>query len=200
MLDRTLPYFGVIMVWNGPAYPRFAPPEGTRLCRYAPGMERDWADVEASVGEFGAPGAALDHFEKEFGPFREELPGRMLFIRDPDGSAAGTATLWRGGHLGEELPRIHWVAVRPDRQRRGLAKALMTGVMDAYGALGRRKPVYLTTQTWSWKAVRLYAAFGFEPYYGEKPAEWDCASGCFEEENRKAWEIIRKKIREEDRA
>ena len=67
-----------------------------------------------------------DLFRREFGGGDAHLPARQLFVCDATGREVGTATAWfndddRGLHWG----RIHWVAISPDCQGRGLGRALV---------------------------------------------------------------------------
>lgn len=172
MLDTTLPYKPVLMTHPSPKdAPRFPIPDGFSLQSWTPGREADWCEIEAACGEFPSAEAAMAHFSKEFLPYADKLLGRMQFLLAPDGRAAGTATLWQGKHLGGEKPRIHWVGVHPDFQRRGAARGLLSAVMEAFGRPGAENFAYLTTQTWSWPAIRLYRQMGFVPEYA-LPAYW----------------------------
>ena len=68
--------------------------------------------------------------------------------------------------------------------------------------------VYLTSQTWSYQALSLYAGFGFRPYFGEKPENWlsvnlasqDREPWDYEAKNREAWAMIREKIEAYERS
>ena len=72
----------------------------------------------------------------------------------------------------------------------------MTRLLERYAELGWQDDIYLTSQTWSYKAINIYAKFGFRPYLGEKPANWVC--GDFAAENARAWCLIREKIQASD--
>ena len=191
-MDKTLPYFGVIMTKDDLAdYPIYTLPEGYSFSAYEPGDEVIWADIEVSVGEFGCRQDALDYFKREFTPYPEELKRRCIFVRDEIGELVATTTAWYGTLLSKEaMPRIHWVAVKPEHQGRGLAKALMTKAFDTLNRIYDGGEVYLITQTWSYKAINMYLEFGFEPYLGVKPDNWKEGNGDFESDNEKAWEII----------
>lgn len=191
-MDKTLPYYGVIMIKDDLTdYPIYTLPKGYSFCTYEPGDEGAWADIEVSVGEFECRQDALDYFKREFAPYPKELMRRCVFVRDSKGEFVATTTGWYGNLLSEEtMPRIHWVAVKPEHQGRGLAKALMTKAFDILNEIYDGGRVYLTTQTWSYKAINMYLEFGFEPYLGAKPDNWKEVNGDFETNNKKAWEII----------
>jgi GNAT superfamily N-acetyltransferase len=195
MLDKSVPFIGVIMIKTKKDYPNFSLPRGYRFHMYEPGDELKWAELEASVDEFPDEMEASALFEKVYMPRQKELPEKLVFIIG-NGMFAATGTMLDGTHFGTVLPRVHWVSVHPDHQGRGLAKCLMTRLLDIHGRIDKRYPVYLTTQTWSYKAVNIYKKFGFEPYTGKMPEGWKTQGNSFQEDNKKAWDLIESKIRE----
>ena len=58
---------------------------------------------------------------------------------------------------------MHWVAVQPDQQGKGLGKAAVLKTLEIMKALDPGKPILLHTQTWSHKAIRIYLRAGFRP-------------------------------------
>lgn len=198
-LDKSVPYSGVLMEKPDIAdIPVYTLPAGYRFTRYRPGLERDWARIETAVEEFGSEEEATAYFAREFLPRASLLPDRMVFVCDAAEQPVGTASIWPGGVLGGARQRVHWVAVAPEHQNRGLSKALLTQVLSIYRALGCGEPVYLASQTWSYKALHVYAAFGFQPYRGPRPDGWQPAGDetAFRQEQERAWDIIRTKWRE----
>lgn len=200
MLDRSLPHIGVIMVRPAQPLPSRPPlPAGYAIVHYRPGMEKAWAAIETAAGEFDDPAAALNRFQTEFLPHAAELADRCLFIVDPQGSPVATTTAWYGSQLGRERqPRLHWVAVMPDHQGRGLARALIGAALQVYRQLGEDGDVYLTTQTWSTVAIRLYLDYGFLPYRGPQPAGWASESGDYAADQQRAWALIMDRIKSFD--
>lgn len=97
------------------------------------------------------------------------------------------------GNISEKHCRVHWVAVNEEHQNKGIAKALITKILDIYHELGYKDYIYLTTQTWSYAAINIYLGFGFKPYLGEQ-LPWK--SYNFVEENKNAWALIFEKIHE----
>jgi GNAT superfamily N-acetyltransferase len=57
---------------------------------------------------------------------------------------------------------VHWVAIVPEQQGRGLGKVLMTIVCHRLRELGHRR-TYLTTSTARIPAINLYRHFDFVP-------------------------------------
>ncbi len=193
MLDKSVPYIGVLMVKTDTAvYPRFELPDGFIFTGFQSGYDTEWARLMFDVDQTGTLGEAEDIFKKEFLPQSGLLSKQCLFVLDRTGKVSATGSLWHGEHFGEAFQRIHWVATRPEYQGKGLVKALLTKLMDVYNELGHKNFIYLTSQTWSYKALNIYSQFGFKPYRGEKPVNWKADN--FGEENRTAWEIIEGKI------
>jgi ribosomal protein S18 acetylase RimI-like enzyme len=144
-------------------------PAGYRIRTFRPGDETAWARVETAVGEFRDEGHALEHFADEFGPHVDEMRERCLFLETTDGELVGTTTAWRNPDFpGRDWGRIHWVAVVPEHQGRGLGRLLVTEALLLMRA--RHARAYLTTQTSSWIAVHLYLTLGFTPFL-TAPAE-----------------------------
>ena len=140
--------------------PVYGCPLGFAVRSYAPGDAATWAAIEAKAGPFATEADALAHFETEFAPHAGQLPGRMLFLVGAAGPI-GTTTAWFGEFKGRRCGRIHWVAILPAFQGRGLAKPLLSAAMARIAA--KHACVYLTTETTSWRGINLYLGFGFEP-------------------------------------
>ena len=103
----------------------------------------------------------MARFNEEFWPHLEEMSERCFFVEAADGRVVGTTTAWRGMMCGERQGRIHWVAVASTHQGQGLAKVLMAAALEYMAANHER--CYLTTQTTSARAIRLYLQLGFRP-------------------------------------
>ena len=161
--ERALEHIPLAMVREDlTSLPSFPLPGGYRLCPYRRGEESLWAQVEVSVDEFPTIDRALAHFEEEFGPYRDEMETRCLFLRDAADQVIGTTTAWYNRDFqGKEYGRIHWVAIRPENQGQGLAKRLMAAALKRLAESHER--AFLTTQTTSARAVRMYLDFGFVP-------------------------------------
>jgi len=162
VLDKSVPYIPVTMKREaGLPIPAFPLPEGYNFLMYEPGMEKDWARIEASVGEFDCEMDALLYFRETFLPFGAELPRRCMFIAAPCGELVGTATAWWNYVGCRRHPQVHWVAVKPAHQGRGLGKALTAEVLRLMEAVDGEGVYYLGTQTNSHVAIRIYEWAGF---------------------------------------
>lgn len=185
----------VLMTKTDPEnYPRFNLPDGFSFKAYEPGMETEWAALMVEVDQIGIFEEAAKTFRDEFLVLLDLLPSRCFFVLDHGGRVAATASLWHGNEFGRTNNRIHYVATRPQYEGMGLAKALLTRLLDVNAALGNRNFLYLTTQTISYQAINIYMKFGFKPYLDEKPAHWTVED--YEEANPKAWERIFDQINE----
>lgn len=174
MLDKSIPYIGVLMVkTDTTTYPHFDIPEGFTLTGYCIGFEIEWAKLMFEVEQTNTLEEAEKIFEKEFLSIPELLFKQCLFALDKNGEIAATASLWHGSHFGEVFQRIHWVATRSKYQGKGLVKALLTRLFDVYNELGYKNFIYLTSQTWSYKALNIYSKFGFKPFMDENPVVWN---------------------------
>lgn len=143
--------------------PHFLLPAPFSIRTFVDGDERSWAEIESLAGEFTDRSKALQHHQKEFGGKVNELRHRCFFLLDPTGKPIGTATAWyNSDFLGGGYGRLHWVAIVPEWQGKNLAKPLVSAAMRELALHHDR--VYLTTQTTSHKAIKIYLDFGFRPY------------------------------------
>ncbi|MDB5082266.1 MAG: hypothetical protein JWP00_4190 [Chloroflexi bacterium] len=156
-------YISLVMVRENMAgLPSFQLPEGYKIRTFVKGDEHLWAKIEKLAGEFDNEERALEHFQKEFGPFVAEMEDRCFILEDPQGEAIGTATAWYGTFENEIRGRVHWVGIVPGYQGKKLSKPLLGAVMMRLAA--QYQKAYLTTQTKSYRAVNMYLDFGFVPY------------------------------------
>jgi GNAT superfamily N-acetyltransferase len=152
--------------------PRFDLPKGFSLRGFRQGDQTLWRDIHVAADRSNK--ITLELFIAQFGGDAALLADRQYYLLAAEGSAIGTATAWfdpdRGG-----LPygRIHWVAILPEWQGRGLAKPLMSFVCLRMRELGHER-AYLTTSTARIPALNLYRLFGFRPEIrsAEDAAAW----------------------------
>ena len=211
-IDHTVPYTAVVMTReNGNNFPAYPLPNGYSFAAFTPGDEENWVQLQTLVTHVENAAQGRQIFRQEFlmageqtpceeCPGYEETVRRTVLVKTADGTLVGAATLWTGDTFGTIWQRVHWVAVHPDHQGKGLAKCMIARMLALYGELGCSGPIYLTTQTKTYRAVRVYAQMGFIPYLGEKPVNWPFCSerprGSFREENEAAWQLIREKLSE----
>ncbi len=167
MLDKSVAYFDVIMCLpagsRAPAPPALPPGYAYRL--YRPGDAADWCAVEASVGEFVGESQAAEYFSREFAPYPDALAARMAFVMDAEGKTVATATAWwKQDEARGRLNMLHWVAVRPEAQGRGLGRAVTCKALSLFTQAEQKGDIWLTTQTWSHVAIDLYLKLGFRAH------------------------------------
>lgn len=135
-------------------------PAGYSIRWYQPDDKDVWLRIQSLADEYNE--VTPDLFEEEFETDAKLLCERQCFLCDGDDNVIGTASAWFGGHGEESLGRIHWVAIVPEHQGKGLAEPLLAAVCNKLKSLGHNK-AYLTTQTCRIPAINLYAKFGFAP-------------------------------------
>ena len=162
MLDKSVPFWDILM--HRPAGTPFVEhplPEGYSFALFQPGDEVSWARIEASVLEFDEEIEALLYFQKDRLPYQKELARRCLFVVSPAGEKVATATAWWNYTGVRRDPWLHWVAVKPQHQNKGLGKAIVSRVLRLIVDIEGERDVYLHTQTWSHRAVGIYEKAGF---------------------------------------
>ena len=164
MLDKSVPYAGFCMRRRaGAPIPENPLPDGFSFSFFRNNDEMTWAGIETSVLEFDGEFAALLYFKEKFIPFIDDLHSRCIFIENENGEKIATATAWWQFVDGQRRPWLHWVAVAPKYQGLGLGKALVSRATKLLMELEGDVDFYLHTQTWSYKAVNIYIAHGYEP-------------------------------------
>lgn len=160
--------------------PEYALPEDYRFVFYQPGDRDAWIAIEQSAKELCGYDHGVETWERYYGGVEDTLHNRMIFIENAQGEKVATATAYydEAGDLPPERGQVHWVAVRRDHQGRGLAKPLISRVLQVMKERGHTEAM-LHTQTTTWVAVRLYLNFGFRPMKENA------------EQNRDGWRIIR---------
>jgi GNAT superfamily N-acetyltransferase len=162
-------------------FPRIPLPKPFSLRLYREGDENDWARVESAVGEFAGEKAALRHFLNEFGPHLHEMERRCLLLEENGNGVIGTATAWYNeSFLDEAYGRLHWVGILPQFQGRGLSKPLVSEALRRLRMFHRK--AYLTSQTTSYVAIKVYLDFGFQPHI--------IGESC-----RRAWSLLAAKLK-----
>ena len=163
MLDKTVKYYHVLMHRKkGGCVPNFVLPDGYKFASFKSGDEKEWAEIEASVGEFNRAVDALVYFQKEFLPYLSELERRTVFIENDTGEKVATATSW-WCYTGKRRDLwLHWIAVKPGFQGLGLGKAVVSEAVRRMIDIEGERDIYLHTQTWSYKAIGIYMKCGFE--------------------------------------
>lgn len=171
MLDKSLPFYDILMKRAaGTPLPEPRAPKGITLRSYRDGDEHHWAATETAAGEFPDEEQALARFTRDFGSWKADLYERCLFALNEDSMPVGNIAVWWPRPAIRKYPWIHWVAVRPEYQCRGIGSFLVASGLRRAVELEGDVDIGLKTQTWSWPAVKIYLRAGFrlteEPDYG----------------------------------
>lgn len=141
--------------------------EGFYFRFYKEEDEKNWASIETSVSEFEKEEDAMKYFNKNFLPYKKDLYNRMVFLCNEKDEAVGTITAWWGDSIkNENMPCLHWLAIKPKYQGLGLGKSLVSNCIKRMIELDGDVEFYLSTQTPSYKAVGIYKKAGFNIYKG----------------------------------
>jgi len=142
--------------------PEFELPEGFELRWYRPGDEVLWLEIHLKADRYNQITSEL--FQQQFGSDSAQLAQRQCYLVASNGKEIGTATAWFGKDPEfKEFGRVHWVALLPEYQGRGLSKPLLGAVCKRLRDLGHTG-AYLSTSAERIPAIRLYLRFGFKPW------------------------------------
>lgn len=162
MLDRSIPYYNIIMKKNAPttfAVP--ALPPQFELHSYRPDVAQQWAELEHEIGDFPSMREARTYFSQTYLSRSDLLAQRGVFVSDKkSGCLVGACIAWFEEQNGAPVSSLHWLITKEAYQGRGIGSALIAAALNIYEQ-ENAFPVYLHTQLWSYQAVRLYHKFGF---------------------------------------
>ncbi len=154
----------VHIVMDRPALERIPivqPPAPFILRDHRPGDREAWLSIHVLADRYNT--ITPDLYDEQFGTDEAKLRARQLFLCGGDGRPIGTATAWSNDDYVEpDYGRVHWVAIVPEYQGRGLARPLLSKCLQRLRALDH-SGAYLTTNTVRLEAVNLYLRFGFRP-------------------------------------
>jgi len=137
-------------------------PPGYTMRLYRTGDEPLWIDIVRS----GEPFLDItdDMFQKEFAHDMPSVERGMYFLAEPGGREVGTTTIWPARNLkgdGLDYGRVHWVAIHPDFQGRGLCKPMLSFILKKMANCYERS--VLGTSSGRLRALKCYLDFGFLP-------------------------------------
>jgi len=149
--------------------PNFLVPSGFSFRWYQTGDEQEWFRIQSAADKLNEITPEL--FARQFGNDKTALSQRQCYLVNSFGRAIGTGTAWFNDNFeGGRFGRVHWVAIVPEFQGRGLAKPLMSTICHRLRELGHDR-AYLTTSTERLGAIRLYLSFGFVPLLRNRAEE-----------------------------
>jgi ribosomal protein S18 acetylase RimI-like enzyme len=176
MSESTIPNFEVLMIrTNLEDFPQAAPPSEFQIRTYRESDALEWVRIHELADQYNK--VTLETFQHEFGYDIEAMSDRGFFIETQAGEVIGTATAWYDEDFeGEPYGRVHWVAIIPEYQGRGLAKPLLSAVMKRLAQ--SHDKAYLVTSSARIPAIQLYLKYGFQPFLHnvESLKAWDLVS------------------------
>ena len=139
--------------------PEFSFPSGIGIRTYRPDERNIWTRIQRAAEMFFDIDDQL--FNREFGRDFKAMEDRCFFLTD-HGKEIGTVTAWwQQDWRGQEWGQIHWVAITPGFQRKGLSKPMMSVAMQRLKKSHER--CFLITSSRRIAAIKVYFDFGFYP-------------------------------------
>ena len=136
--------------------PQFPIPEGFAIRNYRRNEGHIWTRIQKAAEPYINIDGGL--FEREFNRDLLAMEDRSFYLTTDTGEEIGTITAWwQDNGWGQ----IHWVAIHPDYQGRGLSKPMMSVAMARLKQSHAR--CFLGTSTNRIPAIKLYLDFGFIP-------------------------------------
>ncbi len=137
-------------------------PPGYFTTWYQPGYEAHWLTIHKEADRFSP--ISMQLYRDNFGYRHDALKLRQCYLFDTNETPIGTATAWfDDDYHGSPAGRIHWVAIVPEAQGRGLSKPLLWLTCNRLLEMGHER-AYLVTGTARVPAINLYLGFGFVPH------------------------------------
>lgn len=135
-------------------------PEGFGIRAMRPAEADLWTDVQRDAEPYSRITDEL--FFDQFGSDLPATEQRCYFVTNREGAVVGTISAWYDRNFkGKDHGRIHWLAIRPAYQRRGLGKAALSYAMNRLAEWHGQ--CYLDTATARLPAIKMYLDFGFVP-------------------------------------
>lgn len=161
MIDRSIPYYNLILKCNKNSATPISLPEGYSFKMYEVGDEKHWAKLEYGIGDFSSVEEAEVYFKTNYCNQIDELKKRCVFVVDTYGDVVASCIAWHDSKDNDTVASLHWLVVSPEHQGKYIGLALCQKVMDIFNERGET-PVYIHTQPWSYKAILLYIKLGFK--------------------------------------
>lgn len=146
--------------------PPCPPPSGYHIRSYAPGDADHWVRIWQAAGLKGWDGSTRETFDHDFGGRLAAMPKRCIFAATDAGEPVGTVTAWFTRIRRRRWGMIHWYAIVPAHQGRGLGKPLLAECLRRMRACGHRRAM-VGTQIIRLPAIKRYLELGFRPEWPE---------------------------------
>ena len=142
--------------------PEFPLPKNISVRRFQPSDEKIWREIQSLADP--EQRFTDSSFAKIFGGDASILRERQFFLLGENQKPVGTVTAWIDDYFSDpKQGRVHWLAVIPEQQGRGLGKILLSICLRRLRELEYRS-AYLKTWPTRLAAINLYLQFGFVPW------------------------------------
>ena len=137
-------------------------PSPFSIRRYLPGDERAWRQIHLEADAYLT--YPESRFVEQFGTDEDLIRDNQFYLCDASGRPVGTATAWHRRQDGRARDDglVHWVAITPPFQSKGLSRPLLGTVCHRFRERGFER-AYLDTSSARLAALALYLSFGFAP-------------------------------------
>ena len=133
-------------------------PNSIRRRAFRRGDAEAWVRIQEQTGVY--PRMGVDAFRREFSDDLDVQRERIFFLEHESSGPIATSAGWFDAE--SSWGRVHWVAVAPAWQGRGLGTMLVVDTCELLWALGHSR-IFLTTGGQNIGAIRLYLRLGFHP-------------------------------------
>ncbi len=161
-LDRTIPFYNVILRCDNPNINSEILPTGYRFRKYQSGDEDSWAQLEYEIVDFDTVNDAKQYFVSTYLQNDSlDIFERCVFVVNPENEIVGSCIAWQDLKNDIYVGSLHWLIVSPEYQGMGIGKALCRKIMQIF-CENKENVIYIHTQPWSYKAIILYIHQGFK--------------------------------------
>ncbi|MEG0895402.1 MAG: GNAT family N-acetyltransferase [Oscillospiraceae bacterium] len=194
MIDKDIPYLKVYMTKPEiTEYPKYSLPDGFYFKFYDENMDSDWVRLQMYEDVFENFGEAIRYFNAIYVSQGNVLKKRMAFICDDKDMVVGCGALWFGNKFGVLANEITSLIVHPNYRGLGLAKALVSRLLDLHKELECKGGIYSSLSSWDYKAIDILFTMGFVAYMGKPPVDFKNPA-TFKLDNQTAWKYIMTKL------
>ena len=158
--NKNIEYIPIIMVLSKSYdYITTIPLEVTNYqdCYY-----QDIINLMVEVNHFDNEEKAKEYLDNNILNNKEKYTN--IYLAFIDQKLAGMCMLWEGYHFGEKRYRIHWLSVSLNHQKKGIAKSILSKIIEDFNGRNYDYPLYLVTSLQNIEAIRLYLKCNFEVY------------------------------------
>lgn len=191
MIDKTIPYYNIIMRYDGPKVT--SPPSAPKGFFFRGYKKEDafaWAQMEVDNNDFDTFDNALTYFQKKYAFNPDKLQDRFIGIENEAGMLCGAVICWDDVKEDASVSTVHWLITTPTEQGKGLGSALVQMLLFRFSCLDKL-PIYLHTQPWSYTAIGIYSRCGFRMLRDE-------SFRGYENQSAQALQILKNLMKKED--